>query len=203
MKKPPIIEHINIPIPILFKRSEIKTTIFSICKRYHADDSFLLYTTVTFRQLLELSAGERLPVDAKEAITEFLKEEDLKQPVYLEEMYTFLKRSEWSINMSEISYMKVSAHSHGKYLFSVSKIKKKTDTETGRKSLILIVEEPYGSVKTEDCPKSYPAIQPVTPGCEEKFMSLDFKEEAALQEFMKNIILNGTVNLDAYDKTKC
>ena len=67
-----------------------------------------------------------------ELIFEFLASEDRSHPVFLEEEYAYLKEPAWCLNMSEISYMKVSLEKRGEYVFSIRKIQQEINPVSGK-----------------------------------------------------------------------
>lgn len=178
MSVPVILERCNIPIPTLLETPAIRTEIHSICQRHHADDSFLAWTAVTFRQLALLSSGSRLLQAVLEEIAGFLAELDLKQPVYLEDAYPYLKSPAWSVSMSRVSYIKVSAEKDGNCLFTIRAIEREDGAEEGALYLKLIPEETGSRIEGE------------------KPVIVSFADECRLHQFMKKIILNGSADLE-------
>lgn len=185
MRERPTLERKNIPIAALLKSPPVQDAVHSICRTQCVDDRFLAGAAVTFRQLSLLSSDTRIPGETLKLIFEFLAEEDRKHPVFLEERYPYLKQSSWSLNMSEISYMKVSAERQGEYLFSIRAIQKEIDP---------VSEQPYLML--------FPEYSGERSGCsngegerKEESIKVSFDDEYHMQEFMKNIILNGRAEL--------
>lgn len=89
--------------------------------------------------------------------------------------------------MSEISYMKVSLEKKGEYVFSIHKIQKEIDPVSGKPYLILFPED---SRKFNGCSEDRERM------AEER--NVTFDHEYQMQEFMKEIILNGVVDLEDY-----
>ena len=187
MQECPILERKNIPIASLLRTPSIRKEIHSICQNQCVDDTFLTSASVTFRQLFLLSSKERIPGGTMELIFEFLASEDRSHPVFLEEEYAYLKEPAWCLNMSEISYMKVSLEKRGEYVFSIHKIQKEINPVSGKPYLILFPED---SGKANGCSEDRERMG------EER--NVTFDHEYQMQEFMKEIILNGVVDLEDY-----
>ena len=187
MQERPILERKNIPIASLLRTPSIRKEIHSICHNQCVDDTFLTSASVTFRQLSLLSSKTWIPSGTMELVFEFLASEDRSHPVFLEEEYAYLKEPAWCLNMSEISYMKVSLEKRGEYVFSIHKIQKEIDPVSGKPYLILFPED---SRRFNGCSEDRERM------AEER--NVTFDHEYQMQEFMKEIILNGMVDLEDY-----
>lgn len=184
MQERPTLEQKNIPIKVLLRTPFIRETVHSICRNQYVDDTFLAGAAVTFRQL-SLLAKSRIPGETMDLIFEFLDKEDRRNPVFLEEVYPYLKQPAWSLKMSEISYYKVSAERSGKYSFSINKIQKGTDSASGKPYLILFPEDDRKIDHNSE-----------NEGKRMAEVKIIFDHEYQMQLFVKKIILNGTVDLE-------
>lgn len=185
MQERPTLEQMNIPIKVLLSNPFIWEEVHSICLNQCVDDTFLTGAAVTFRQL-SLLAKSRIPGETMDLIFEFLDTEDRRNPVYLEEVYPYLRQPAWSLMMSEISYFKVSAERSGDYIFSIHKIQKETDSASGKPYLILYPEDDrnFGRYSENEGERMAEKVKVM------------FDHEYQMQLFMKKIILNGTVDLE-------
>lgn len=174
------IEYCNVPMKQVLENKQLLDEIDSILKQgTQIEVSYLQNVERTFRQMFYLGIEDKIPAKQCEEIFEVMKQWDQKDPIPMIAVYPFLKEDNWILPMSKVSNMKVDIRKEEEWEFSIESIEK---MKSSYKEEILCL---YPYEYEEEAP--FEIIEG------KKQFRIKFSEREKLQQFMKEILLNGTV----------
>ncbi len=178
------IEYCNVPMKRVFQNKQLAQEITQILKdNTKIKASHLAQLERTFRQMVCLGIEEKIPMQQCEEIFNVMEQWDQKEPISITEMYPFLLEEHWILPMSQISSMKVDMRKGAQWRFDIEKIEKQTRTsEKGEILCIYPYEYEAGS--------QFQVIEG------KKQLQIKFENKDSLYQLMKEILFNGTVDLE-------
>lgn len=118
-----IIERCNMEMKKVFIKENLKIQVNSILNTYKLSIDKLINSKRTFMQLYKLSNNINIPEECYNKIISIMEEFDIKEPIYLEEVYPYLKEDKWEIKASDISYFKVTVAFNEEEIYNLKEIK--------------------------------------------------------------------------------
>lgn len=179
-----MIERCNLPMRQLFERDgELRDRVEVLLEGEPLTVWNLAVLSRTFRQMVLLDKGNGLSAQCCNAIMDQMEERDKVDPIYMDEVYPYLKKESWELNMNEVSYYKVHVQNHVDWSFALERIEKGFDQKEKKEYLDLFPFEEEGGVSLDEWEK------------EDKCYRVYFEKNGQYQQFMKQILLDGCADL--------
>lgn len=176
-----VIERCNLQLcRILATDYKLRTSIWELLENEMISYEDLQRMIRTFRQLMIIDKGNGLTAWCCNKIMEIMEQRDQEEPIYLDEIYPYIKKPQWQISMNEISYFKVHVQNGLEWSFALSHMEK---GENEKEEKIYIDLYPF------DGSESFPREE------EEHCYRVYFEDEGKYQTFMKRILIDGFVDL--------
>lgn len=118
-----IIERCNMEMKRIFINENLKIQVSNILSLYKLSMDKLINSKRTFMQLYKISNNMNIPEECYNKIISIMEDFDIKEPIYLEEVYPYLKEDKWEIKASDISYFKVTVTYNEKEIYNIKEIK--------------------------------------------------------------------------------
>lgn len=119
------VEYCNLPIKLVFKNEQLLHEIEKILKIHTCNVNLSRYQNRTFRQLVCLDLECNLLPEIYEKIYKAMEIQDKKNPYPLVQLYPFLIKENWILDMKDVSYMKVDLRYGKEFLFHIKRIERR------------------------------------------------------------------------------
>lgn len=179
-----VIERCNLPMRQLFARDgELRDRVELLLEGEPMTVWQLGVLSRTFRQMVFLDKANGLSALCCNAIMEQMEERDRTDPIYMDEVYPYLKKEYWELNMNEVSYFKVHVQNHVDWSFTLERIEKGFDQKEKKEYLDLYPFEEEEAVALDEWEKA------------DKCYRVYFERNGQYEQFMKQILLDGCADL--------
>ena len=179
-----VIERCNLPMRDLFSRDEV---LRDKVEELLQGESFTIWQLATlartFRQMVLLDQGNGLSAVCCNAIMEQMELRDAEEPIYLNEVYPYMKKDFWELHMNEVSYFKVHVQNETDWSIELDRIEKGYDQKEQKQYLDLFpFDEEVDTLldEWEECGRCYRVY---------------FDEPTKCEKFVKDILLDGCADL--------
>lgn len=118
----PYVEYCNLPMKTAFQNTELAEQVSNLGEGMERSVNTWKQGSGTFRQMACLGGNATVPSWMRDEIMRLMSIQDQKNPYPLTRMYPYLLKDAWTLDMREVSYMKVDLRQNGVFLFSIKKI---------------------------------------------------------------------------------
>ena len=177
-----IVERCNMPLRQLLERDgKLRDEIEVILSEEPMNVWNLSALSRTFCQMMLLDKGNGVSAISCNAIMECMEERDQEDPIYMEDVYPYLKQNYWEIHMNEVSYYKVHVQNTNEWSISLDRIEKGYDDSERKDYLDLFPFKECEDVEDWEI--------------EEQCYRVYFDAEDKYKLFIKDILLDGEADL--------
>lgn len=181
-----VIERCNLPMQQLFDMDKrLKEEIEELLEGEPFNISELEQLSRTFRQMMLIDKGNGLSAVCCNAMMMCMEDRDREEPLYLADVYPYLKETNWELSMSEVSYFKVHVQNTLDWSFALERVKKGYDEKEKQTYLDLF---PFGEDVTKELDNGIDWT-------EEEHCYRVYFDDDKWEKFMKQILLDGNADL--------
>lgn len=180
------VEYCNLPMKLAFQNVELFNHVSNLMSGQEDKLDRWTQASRTFRQLICLNLDEDMDSRLIGGIYARMDIQDKVHPYMLTMMYPYLAEDTWTVDMRDISYMKVDIRRGEEWRFSVKKVSMHVTQE-----------------HKAWCLRFYPYETDTAPGLVmvegSRYMQLYVSHRKEVLIMMKQILLNGTLDLECFE----
>lgn len=165
----------------------------------------------TFEQYTCLFGGENLPEMLLTGIQQALEAADKTAPVLMTEQYPWLKGSSWILEMRDVSHYKVTVQFDAETFVNIRRVCREQEAAgeladvNGAGSVVLrLYLEKVPAICEMDCRLEGMGMKVPVEACSDgEVLKITVKERVTMQQMVKELILNGNLDLRRYVAGEC